>query len=121
MWGDHFRKGDIIENGKVTTLEEGDLVEVVVDQGTAPQPTQIEVESMIGSERFKVYVDRTSTIEQLKQRLNYMHKGRGIRAIASEGLQIADEDPVEDWLQRTAGIPLTAITPKKVQVVVDFR
>jgi hypothetical protein len=43
-WGDHFRGGDIIERGKVTTLEEGDLVEIVVDQGTAPQPTQIEVD-----------------------------------------------------------------------------
>jgi hypothetical protein len=61
------------------------------------------------------------TIEQLKQRLNYIHKGRQIRAIASEGNPIADEDPVEDWLQRTAGIPLTAVLPKKVQVVVDFR
>jgi hypothetical protein len=113
--------GDIIENGKVTTLEEGDLVEIVVDQGTAPQPTQIEVAYQIGSEKFKIYVDRTATIEQLKQRMNYMHKGRGIYAIASEGIQIADEDPVEDWLQRTAGIPLTAVTPKKVQVVVDFK
>jgi hypothetical protein len=61
------------------------------------------------------------TIEQFRQRLNYIHKGRGIHAIASEGLVIANEDPVEDWLQRTAGIPLTAVLPKKVQVVVDFR
>jgi hypothetical protein len=121
MWGDHIRGADIIESGKVTTLEEGDLVEIIVDQGTAPQPTQIEVEYMVGSEKFKTYVDRACTIEQLKQRLNFTHKGRGIRAIASEGLQIADEDPVEDWLQRTAGIPLIAVLSKKVQVVVDFR
>jgi hypothetical protein len=111
---------DIIESGKVTTLEEGDLVEIIVDQGLAPQPTQIEVDYEIGSERFKVYVDRTATIEQIKQRLNYIHKGRGIHAIASEGLVIADEDPVEDYMQRTAGIPLTAVTPKKVKVVIDF-
>jgi hypothetical protein len=50
-----------------------------------------------------------------------MHKGRGIHAIASEGIVITDEDQVEDWLQRTAGIPLTAVIPKKAQVVIDFR
>jgi hypothetical protein len=121
MWGNHYRGGDILEIGKVTTLEEGDLVEIIVDQGTAPQVTQIEVEYELESKKFKIYVDRSCTIEQLKQRINYLHKGRGIHAIASEGLPIADEDPVEDWLQRTAGIPLTAIPPKKVQVVVDFR
>jgi hypothetical protein len=73
MWGNHYRGGDIIENGKVTTLEEGDLVEVVVDQGISPQPTQIEVDYQIEAERYKIYVDRTSTIEQLKQRLKSMH------------------------------------------------
>jgi hypothetical protein len=121
IWGDHYRGADIIEHGKVTTLEEGDLVEIIVDQGTAPQPTQIEVDYEVGSERHKIYVDRTATIEQLKQRISYIHKGRGIHAIASEGIVIADEDPVEDWLQRSLGIPFTAILPKTVQVVVDFR
>jgi hypothetical protein len=53
MWGNHYRGGDILEIGKVTTLQEGDLVEIIVDQGTAPQATQIEVEYEIGSEKFK--------------------------------------------------------------------
>jgi hypothetical protein len=61
------------------------------------------------------------TIEQLTQRLAFAHKGRGIHAIASEGLVIAPEDSVEDWLQRTADIPLQAVLPKTVQVVIDFR
>jgi ribonuclease HI len=121
MWGNHYRDGNILEIGKVTTLEEGDLVGIIVDQGAAPQTTQIEVDYEICSEKFTILVDRSMTIEQLKQRMNFNHKGRGISAIASEGVPIADDDPVEDWTQRTAGIPLTAVLPKKVQVVVDFR
>jgi hypothetical protein len=108
-WGNHYRVGDILEIGRVSSLETGDLVEIIVDQGTAPTVTQVEVEYQIGSEKFKIYVERTMTIEQLKQRLNYIHKGRRITAIASEGSPIHEDDPVEDWIQRTAGIPLTAV------------
>jgi ribonuclease HI len=36
LWGNHYRAGSILEIGKVTTLEEGDMVEIVVDQGVAP-------------------------------------------------------------------------------------
>jgi hypothetical protein len=121
MWGNHYRGGDILEINKVSTLESGDLVEIIVDQGTAPQVTQVEVEYMVGSEKHKIYVDRSTTIEQLTQRLNFAHKGKGVHAIASEGLVIAPEDPVEEWVQRTAGIPPTAVLPQTVQVVVDFR
>jgi hypothetical protein len=121
MWGNHYRGGDILEIGKVSSLEEGDLVEIVVDQGTAPQPTQVDVEYEIEDKKFKIFVEGTMTIEQLRQRLNHDHKGKGITAIASEGSPIHEADPVEDWIQRTAGIPLTAVLPKTVQVIVDFR
>jgi nucleoside 2-deoxyribosyltransferase len=121
MWGNHYRGGNILEINKVTTLEDGDLVEIIVDQGKAPQATQVEVEYMIGSEKHTIYVNRSTTIEQLTQRLNFEHKGKGVHAIASEGLVIAPEDSVEDWIQRTAGIPLTAVLAQTVQVVVDFR
>jgi hypothetical protein len=121
MWGKHWRSGTILETGKVTDLEENDLVEIIVDQGVAPQATQMEVKYMVGSKEFKVYVPRDTTIEQLTQRLAFVHKGRGIHAIASEGVPIDASDPVEDWLQRTADIPLQAVTPKTVQVIVEFR
>jgi hypothetical protein len=121
MWGNHYRRSDILERGKVSSLEEGDLVEIIVDQGTAPLPTQVEVEYKIGDEKFKIHVERSTTIEQLRQRLNYDHKGKRITAIASEGSPIHEDDPVGDWIQRTAGIPLTAVLPKTVQVVIDFR
>jgi hypothetical protein len=121
MWGNHYRGGDILEIGQVSSLEEGDLVEIIVDQGSAPLPTQVEVEYEIESKRFTICVDRSMTIEQLRKRLNYEHKGKRITAIASEGNPIHEEDPVEEWIQRTAGIPLTAVLPKTVQVIVDFR
>jgi hypothetical protein len=31
MWGNHYRGGDIFEIGRVTSLEEGDLVEIIID------------------------------------------------------------------------------------------
>jgi hypothetical protein len=96
LWGNHYRAGSILEIGKVTTLEAGDLVEIIVDQGVAPQATQMEVKYVVGSEEFTMYVNRETTIEQLTQKLAYAHKGKGIHAIASEGLVIAPEDPVED-------------------------
>jgi hypothetical protein len=117
IWGKHFRAGSIIETGRVSELEENDLVEIIVDQGVAPQATQLEVKYEVGNEKHTTYVPRDTTIEQLTQRLSYAHKGRGIHAIASEGLVIAPEDSVEDWLQRTLDIPLTAVLPKTVQVV----
>jgi hypothetical protein len=121
LWGNHYRAGSIFEISKVTSLEQGDLVEIIVDQGIAPQATQIEVKYVVGSEEFTTYVNRSTTIEQLTQRLAYAHKGKGIHAIASEGFTIAPEDSVEDWLQRTADIPLTAVLPKTVQVIIEFR
>jgi hypothetical protein len=81
----------------------------------------MEVKYKVGSEDHRVYVPRDMTIEQLTQRLAFVHKGKGIHAIASEGAVIAPEDSVEDWLQRTADIPLTAGLPKPVQVIIEFR
>jgi hypothetical protein len=121
MWGDHIREGSIIETGKVTTLDEADFVEIIVDQAPLPQSNQVEVDYMVGTESYKITVRRGTTVEQLRDRLNLVHKGRGITAIMSEGCQIANEDSVEEWLQRSKGIPLEAVVPKKVQVVFDFK
>jgi hypothetical protein len=70
----------------------------------APQATQLEVKHEVGNEKHITYVPRDTTIDQLTQRLAYAHKGKGIHAIASEGVVIDGSDPVEDWLQRTADI-----------------
>jgi hypothetical protein len=48
MWGNHLRSGDIIETGRVTTLEEADFVEILVDSGAAPTVTHIDVRYKIG-------------------------------------------------------------------------
>jgi hypothetical protein len=123
MWGDHLRAGSIIETGKVSTLEEADFVEIIVDQGTLPSApaNQVEIDYVIGNERYKINVKKGMTIEKLREKLTYIHKGRNISGIASEGTQIAEEDSVEDWLQRTRGIPLEVVIPRMVQVIVDFR
>jgi ribonuclease HI len=69
LWGNHYRGGSILEIGKVTTLEQNDLVEIIVDQGVAPQATQMEVKYVVGTEEHRTYVPRDMTIEQLTQRL----------------------------------------------------
>jgi hypothetical protein len=48
------------------------------------------------------------------------HKSKQIVGIASEGTEIDKDDPVEDWLQRTAGIPLEVMLAKTVQVILDW-
>jgi hypothetical protein len=127
MWGHHYRSGDITESGKVTSLEEADSVEILVDQGLIPpqpQPksqTQVEVDYVIGTERFKIQVRKGFTVDDLQNRLAFVHKGRTIAGIASEFFQIAGEDSVEDWLQRTAGIPLQVMVAKTVHVAIEFR
>jgi ribonuclease HI len=120
-WGNHYRGSAILEVGQVSSLEPGDLVEIVVDQGAAPVATQVEVQYQIESEKFTMFVDRATTIEQLKQRLSFTHKGKRITGISINGSQIADEDPVEEWIQRSSGVPFVVTLPKTVQVVVNFR
>jgi hypothetical protein len=76
LWGNHYRAGSILEISRVTSLEENDLVEIIVDQGIAPQATQMEVKYQVGSEDHITYVPRGTTIEQITQRLTFAHKGR---------------------------------------------
>jgi hypothetical protein len=117
MWGGHLRAG------KVASLEEADFVEIIVDRGTlsAAPVNQVEVVYVIGNDRNTIYVKKGTTVEELRKKLRLMHKEKSITGIASEGCRIADEDSVADWLQPTAGIPLEAMIPKMVQVIVDFR
>jgi hypothetical protein len=121
MWGHHYRSGDILESGKVTSLEEADTVEILVDQGSLPPATQVEVDYTIGSEHFQIQIRKGSTIEDLQQRLQFIHKNRPITGIASQGIQIASEDDVEEWLSRSKNHPFQILTVKSVQVIVDFR
>jgi hypothetical protein len=106
MWGNHLRSGDIIESGRVTTLEEADFVEILVDSGAAPTLTHIDVRYAIGSEVFSTRVRKDATIGDLKESLTYVHRGRQIQAIAFEGADIDQADPVDDWMGRPLNHPL---------------
>jgi hypothetical protein len=51
MWGDHYRGPNVIESGRVTTLEEHDLVEIIVDDGSLPAPSPtLSITQLINSE-----------------------------------------------------------------------
>jgi hypothetical protein len=44
---------------------------------------------MVGSKKHTINIRKGTTVEQLKQKLVYIHLGRKITGIASEGVQIA--------------------------------
>jgi hypothetical protein len=111
----------LIETGKVTTLEEADSVEVLVDSGLLPLQTHIDVDYTIGSQSFKTLVKTGTTIGQFREAVSYSHKSKTIVGIASQDAAIDKDDAAEDWLQRTAGLPLQAMLAKTVQVVLDWR
>jgi hypothetical protein len=71
MWGDHYRGSSVIESGKVTSLEERDLVEIIVDDGTLPPAvpavSQFDVTYVLGNERFTKSVKKGTTVEQFKE------------------------------------------------------
>jgi hypothetical protein len=121
LWGHYYRSGDIIESGKATSLEEADRVEILFDNGSRPPQTHVDVDYVIGTERFKIRVKKGTTVEQFQESLTYMYKNRQMVGIASEDVQTSAEYSLEDWLQRTKGIPFQVMTAKTVQVVIDFR
>jgi hypothetical protein len=125
MWGDHYRGPNVIESGRVSILEDHDLVEIIVDNGTLPPAlpavTQFDVSYTIGSERFTKSVKQGTTVEEFRDSLKYMHKRHSIVGVASEGCPIAGEDDLEDWLHRSVDKAFQILLAKTVQVVVDFR
>jgi hypothetical protein len=76
LWGNHYRAGTIIETGKVTSLEEADMVEVLAECGNAPTQTHVDVNYTVGSETFKTRVKNGTTIAEFREALSYSHKGK---------------------------------------------
>jgi hypothetical protein len=97
----HYREGNIIEAGKVSSLEEGDAVEILVDSGAPPTQTHVDIRYMIGTETFSTRVKKGTTIEELRGTISYAHKGKQIVGIAMEGTEIDKADPVDGWLTRS--------------------
>jgi hypothetical protein len=80
-WGKHCRGGLEIESGKVTTLEEADSVEIIVDE-KKKKSQQCEVTYTVGDETqvYKSMVRKESTIGQIREIVAMAHKGRPIAA-----------------------------------------
>jgi hypothetical protein len=118
MWGDHLRGPNIIESGRVSSLEEHDLVEIVVDNGSLPPAipvvSQFDVSYMLGTERFTKPVKKGTTVEEFKESLKFIHRRSQIAAVANhEGHIIAEEDDLEAWLSRSTGKPFRILPAKK--------
>jgi hypothetical protein len=121
MWGNHYRAGIIIETGKVTTHEDADMVEVIVDDGKPKTQTHVEVNYAVGNETFKTRVKKGTTIAEFRETLSYRHKGKQIVGIAFDGDEIAQEDAVDAWLTRSLNTPLHAMLARLVQVILEWR
>jgi hypothetical protein len=120
MSGDHHRGPNIIESGRVSNLEERDLVEIIVDNGSLPSSvpaiSQFEVSYMLGTERFTKSVKKGTTVEEFKESLKFIHRRSQIAAVANhEGYIIAEEDDLEEWLSRSTGKPFRVLPTKQVQ------
>jgi hypothetical protein len=121
MWGNHYREGNIVETGKVASLKESDIVEVIVDDGKKKPQTHVDVNYTVGDQIFKTRVKRTDTIAEFRERISYAHKGKPIVGIALGVEEIAKEDAVEDWLTRSLSTPFQAVLAKMVQVILGWR
>jgi hypothetical protein len=121
MWGNHYRDGNIIEAGKVTSLLETDMVEVIVDDGKKKAQTHVDVSYTGSDQTYKTRVKRTATIAEFKESISYAHKGGPIIGIAFEGDKIAQEDPIEGWLTKSLNTAFQAMLAKTVQVILVWR
>jgi hypothetical protein len=77
---------------------------------------------MLGTERFTKSVKKGTTVEEFKESLKFIHKRSQIAAVANhEGYIIAQEDDLEEWINRTSEKPFRILPTKQVQVIIDFR
>jgi hypothetical protein len=121
MCGNHYREGNIIETGKVTSLRDADLVEVIVYDGKKKPQTHVGVNYTVGDQTFKTRVKRTATIAEFRESISYAHKGKPVLGIALGGNESAQEDSVEDWFTRSLNTPFQAVLSKMVQVILGWR
>jgi hypothetical protein len=109
-----------IEEGVVSSLEEGDSVEVII-AGKKKKNDRIEVSYTIGDEPqiFKIWVKGDALVGDVRKTIAMAHKGKPIIALASEGAELTEEDTFNDWATRTGGAPrqIQAKIAKLVQVI----
>jgi hypothetical protein len=103
-WGKHYRANVEIEEGVVSSLEEGDSVEVVVSN-KKKQDDRKEVVYTVGDEPlvYRIWVRGDAAIGDVKKTIALAHKGKPVVALSFEGADLADEDPYKDWMLRTGG------------------
>jgi hypothetical protein len=121
MWGNHYRAGTIVEAGKGMTLEEMDMVEVLVDDGRPKTQTHVDVKYTVGSETFSTRVKNGTTIAQFGEALSYSHQGKQILGIAFEGVEIDQTDAVDDWLRRSCAVRDPFFTKRHYLLAWSFR
>jgi hypothetical protein len=122
-WGKHYRGGVEIEEGTVTSLEEADMVEVIV-KGKKKKDGMIEVAYTIGEEAqvYRIWVKDNALVDEVKRTIALAHKGKPITKLAFEGAELADEDAFSDWMTRSGGMPrqIQAKLSRLVQVILDW-
>jgi hypothetical protein len=122
-WGKHFRGTGEIEEGRVTDIQDGDPVEIIIPAEPAPDG-QLEVVYSLEGESVvnRFTMKSTATMGDVRARISLVHKGKPIEALAFEGATFDDADSFSDWALRSGGMPrqLVAKVQPMVQVVVDY-
>jgi hypothetical protein len=121
----HCRAPLELEEGVCTTLEEADMVEVIVSKNKKEKKDdRIGVIYTIGNEPqvYRIWVKGDALVGNIKKAIALAHKGKPIVALASEGADLAEEDAFSDWMTRTGGAPrqLQAKISPLVQVILDW-
>jgi hypothetical protein len=121
-WGNHFREGRIVESGKVPELQAADLVEIIAEIPTR-NAGKAEVRYQIGSspEVFTISEPRTSTIGEVRILVARAHNRTGRSSLSYEGGTVDDDEPLEDWIQRTNDHPFQIGLINVLQVHLNFR
>jgi hypothetical protein len=124
-WGRHWRNQREVESGKVTELLDNDGVEGIICKEKKKTDDRLEVKYTIGADAtvFTIWVRSDALVGDVKKAIAMAHPSKPIMSLASEGADLADEDPYDEGMERTGG-GLRQIQAKivpLVKVLLDYQ
>jgi hypothetical protein len=104
-------------------LKTAGTVEVVILDKAAASPEQEIMRYKLGDQpqTYTITIKRAYTVEEVRDRIAAIHKGKPTRAIAFDEAEINREDPMEGWLTQSRNTPFTAVYSQAVQVIIVWR
>jgi hypothetical protein len=124
-WGKHWRAQKVVEEGKVSELQDNDGVEVILCEEKPRNDDRLEVKYTIGAEStvYTIWVKHDALNGDVKRSIQMAHPSRPIMCLAAEGAELTDEDSYSDWMHRTGGAirQIQAKIVPLVKVILDYQ